>query len=87
MTRREFDRLDRKVADIDEGGTRKVGILEERQRETRDEFRAFKVDVNKDMGAFRKKLDKNTTALWGLAIVLLTGCIGIIVALMTQNPG
>jgi hypothetical protein len=75
VTRREFERLDMKVSRIDEGGTRKVGILEERQREMRD-----------DVKDLRTKLDNNTRALWGLAVVLLVGTIGIISTLLTQTP-
>lgn len=83
MTRREFDRLDKKVSDIDAHGTRELGLVKGRQADIRGDVG----DLRRDMETFRKKLDKNTTALWGLAIVLLVGCIGIITALVTQQPG
>lgn len=75
VTRREFDRLDKKVSAIDQGGTRKVGIIEERITEQREDI--------KDL---RTKLDNNTRALWGLAVVLLVGTVGIISTLLTQTP-
>ena len=75
VTRREYDRLDAKVSRIDEMGTRQVGVLMERVTEQREDI--------KDL---RRKLDNNTRALWGLAVVLLVGSLGIVATLLTQTP-
>lgn len=80
VTRREFDRLDAKVSRIDEGGSRKVGILEERMRETREDVKRIerKLDEN------TRTTKNNTRTLWGLGTVFLVGCISIIVTLLTH---
>lgn len=75
VTRREFDRLDNKVSRIDEHGSREVGVIKEQIKE-----------IRVDVGKVERKLDKNTAALWALAVVLLVGTVGIISTLLTQGP-
>lgn len=68
--------LERRMGSLDEHGSRQVGVIKEQLRAQRG-----------DIAELKHKLESNTRALWGIAVVLLVGTVGIIATLVTAGGG
>lgn len=75
-TRREVDALTKRVDNIDEHGSRRVGVIEADVKGLREDVVELKV-----------KMDSNTKALWSLIVVFLMGTVSLIVALASNVFG